>query len=84
MSPSRIVFAYAAGLALALLGTLLIATAVQTPAGTGVAVLALALALLIVGAIIAAYMGNTTLALAFLGAGALGTVGAIIKGARSQ
>jgi len=47
MSPSRIVFAYAAGLALALLGTLLIATAVQTPAGTGVAVLALALALLI-------------------------------------
>jgi uncharacterized membrane protein len=43
----------------------------------------LALALLIIGAIIAAYIGNTTVAVAFLGAGALGTVGVIIKGARS-
>ena len=47
LSPSRIVSAYAAGLALALFGTLLIATAVQAPAGTGVAVLALALALVV-------------------------------------
>jgi len=44
----------------------------------------LALALLIIGAIIAGYMKNTTLAVTFLGAGALGTVGAIIKGARSS
>jgi uncharacterized membrane protein len=44
----------------------------------------LALALLIIGAIGAGYMGNTTLAVTFLGAGALGTVGAIIKGAKSQ
>jgi hypothetical protein len=46
--PSRVVFVNAAVVfALALLGTLLIATAVETPAGTGVAVLALALALVV-------------------------------------
>jgi uncharacterized membrane protein len=44
----------------------------------------LALALLIIGAIVAGLMGNTTLAVAFLSAGALGTVGAIIKGARQH
>ncbi|WP_185829282.1 DUF2335 domain-containing protein [Sphingomonas ginkgonis] len=40
----------------------------------------LALALLIVGAILSAYLGHEKLAIAFLGAGALGTVGAIIRG----
>lgn len=39
-----------------------------------------ALALLFVGAVFSVWWGNTTLALAFLGTGALGTVGHLIKG----
>ena len=44
----------------------------------------LALCLLIIGAIVSAYMGSIALAVAFLSAGALGTVGAFIKGKRGQ
>ena len=43
-----------------------------------------ALCLLIVCAIVCGIMGNNILALAFLGAGALGAVGAVIKGRGSQ
>jgi hypothetical protein len=39
-----------------------------------------ALALLILGAIVCAYLGQQVLAGAFLGTGALGTVGVLIRG----
>lgn len=44
----------------------------------------LALCLLIIGAIVSAYMGNNELALAFLGTSALGVIGAFIRGKRSE
>ena len=43
-----------------------------------------ALALLIIGAIVATYMGNLQLAALFLGVGALGTIGAFIRGKTAQ